>query len=120
MSRAPSALIPRPQAPKPACTLPTPPLLQSYFQQAGTSALNDPLLMQAQVPFRGTAGLPMMPGVFPAAVSSDNGALAAGRGRLGARRRRRRCRCPLRAAPVLPVCCQLSRADRHPIPYDHA
>ncbi|KAL4424884.1 hypothetical protein ABPG77_002107 [Micractinium sp. CCAP 211/92] len=45
--------------------------LQSYFQQAGTSALNDPLLMQAQVPFRQT-GLPMMPGGFPTQAPTAN------------------------------------------------
>ncbi|KAL4451855.1 hypothetical protein ABPG75_007517 [Micractinium tetrahymenae] len=46
--------------------------LQSYFQQAGPSTLNDPLLMQAQVPFRGAPGLPVMPGGFPAAAPSAN------------------------------------------------
>jgi len=39
---------------------------QSYFNQpqAGPSSLNDPLLMQAQAPFRNGGGLPGMPAGF--------------------------------------------------------
>lgn len=39
--------------------------LQSYFGQAQTGALNDPLLMQAQVPFRNAGGMPAGFGVAP-------------------------------------------------------
>lgn len=81
MSLAPGALIPRPRFLTRPCAAHALPRLQSYFQQAGTSALNDPLLMQAQVPFRQT-GLPMMPGGFPTQVRSISTISSARGGRL--------------------------------------